>query len=285
MGLSIFRLSCVQQMALVTILSLLQSLLAHSAVSDTRDVVGVVRQNGARKNGNLLSALVLTETAGYRHLALEAAREWTLKVARNRKWKVEFSSDLRLPLQKSRYLRRYDVIVFMITTGSIFSKNEKDAFERYVNRGGAVVAVHSGMVTNVDWPFFRDLMGARFSGHARTQEARFVVTDAKHATVRGLPRSWMMEDEVYNLRKPLPLNDINVILGVDDRSFVGGKHPTFHPITWTKRHGNLQSRIWVTTLGHLSASFNGKGSAVWFQQHLAMGIEWAAMGGKQSRSM
>lgn len=236
--------------------------------------------------GKRLSALVLTESRGSRHPGLDAAMIMLNDHAWSRNWQIELSGNLMDPSGVLRDLESYDVIVFLLTTGSIFNKTQKKAFQRYVEKGGAVACINRGVTTHRTWKFFTSVIGARFHSSADSQEVRFRVLQKRSPIVRGIPHSWVAKEEVFNFRKPLELSKSEVLVAADDKSFTGGKHGTFHPVTWARRIGKVRSCVWVTTLGYLAGSYVGKRKAdKALQRQILMGIEWAAMGTKRARKI
>lgn len=233
---------------------------------------------------NIVRALVLTETAGYRHPAINSAQNLLRREAPNHNITIDFSLDLESPVNRLEELNSYDVIVFLITTKTIFSMKQEEAFKKYVEEGGAVVAIHSGMTTQPDSKYFRQLMGARFGGHPPTMNTRFVVLARNHGSTQGLPNSFHLFEEVYNLKKPLNIDGMHVVLSADENSYEGGTNGPIHPVTWTRKHGAVRSPVWVTTLGHVPKSFHGNSEEErFFQRHFVQGIAWAGKASRRSR--
>jgi len=63
------------------------------------------------------------------------------------------------------------VVVFLNTTGIIFTPGEQAAFERFVRRGGGFVGIHSASDTEYDWPWYGRLLGTYFRRHPAIQSA------------------------------------------------------------------------------------------------------------------
>lgn len=235
-------------------------------------------------SANKFSALVLTKTKGFSHASIPSAKIMIKKQAGYRKWNLDIANDLIRPRNNLNSLQKFDVIIFLLTTGTIFSASQQVAFQKYVENGGAVVAIHSGMTSMPNWRFFSDLMGARFGGHPRVQHVRMVVKNRSNPSMKGIPKSWVTNDEIYNLAKPVKLSTSQVFVVADETSYNGGINGNYHPITWGRFNGKARSRVWVTTLGHNGDSYIGfKKSNQHFQRQVVQGIEWAAAGTQDAR--
>lgn len=223
--------------------------------------------------------LVLTATAGFEHESIANATKLMQLHAEHRGWNLVVSQDANQHFGTSDSLRQFDVVVFLLTSGSIFSDAHKVAFQGYVQEGGAVVGVHSAIDTNKDWPFFTDMLGVEFVGHPNIQWARINTVAKEHPTAKFLPETWETLDEYYNFATPLQVDDKKILLAVDGTSYEGGLHSDIHPMSWTKRYLSSGARIWVTALGHADEMYSSyERHARLFQEHLALGVEWAANG-------
>ena len=52
-------------------------------------------------------------------------------------------------------LARYEAVVLLNTSGDVLDDAQQAAFERYVEAGGGLVALHSAIETEVAWQFLR----------------------------------------------------------------------------------------------------------------------------------
>ncbi len=60
-------------------------------------------------------------------------------------------------------------MVFLSTSGDVLDPSGRAALEAYVRGGGGFVGVHSAADTEYGWPFYGELVGARFAGHPAVQ--------------------------------------------------------------------------------------------------------------------
>ncbi len=89
----------------------------------------------------------------------------------------------------TRSLRRYDVVIFLSTTGTpIKDARQRAALTSYIRRGGGYLGVHAASDTRGDWPWYERLVGARFKRHDPGITRRAVeIVDGATAATRGLP--------------------------------------------------------------------------------------------------
>ena len=62
-------------------------------------------------------------------------------------------------------LARYDVVVWLTTTGDVLTDAQQAAFERYIRAGGGYAGIHAASDTEYDWAWYGGLVGAYFRDH------------------------------------------------------------------------------------------------------------------------
>lgn len=167
----------------------------------------------------------------------------------------------------------YDVVIQTcndINGGPAWPAPVREAFEKYLRRGGGVYVWHSGNNAFPDWPAYNDIIGIGWrkkefgyalvvaddgritrippgqgedTGHGKRFDAR-VQRLGDHPIHRGLPRAWLAADiEVYyHVRGPA--KKVTVL------SFAREPHTGLNwPIEWTVRYG--RGRVYTSTLGHV----------------------------------
>jgi type 1 glutamine amidotransferase len=211
--------------------------------------------------------LVFSKTTGFRHTSIPdgIAAVWRLGDQNN--FAVDATEDSSV--FTTDFLNRYDVVVFMSTTGDILNRQQEMAFENWIRQGGGFVGVHAAADTEYDWPWFGELVGGYFKSHPAQQDADIVVEDRTHLSTKHLPERWRRWDEWYNYREN-PRGTVNVLASLDESSYEGGEMSGDHPIAWYREFDG--GRAWYTGLGHTEASFVEPE----FMQHVLGGIEWAA---------
>jgi type 1 glutamine amidotransferase len=213
------------------------------------------------------SILVFSKTAGFRHGSIGPGREALEKLGREHGFDVVTSE--RPEDFSPENLARFRVVVFLNTTGTIFSQEQRQAFEEFIRAGDGFVGIHSAADTEYEWEWYGRLVGAYFINHPQIQEARIVVEDRKHPATAHLDREWIRRDEWYNFRAN-PRERVNILLSLDTSSFEGSRMMEDHPIAWF--HEFDGGRAFYTGLGHTNESFREEA----FLQHLLGAIQWAA---------
>ncbi|MFE0950492.1 ThuA domain-containing protein [Streptomyces mutabilis] len=207
--------------------------------------------------------LVYTRTTDYRHdsipagiAALRALGDFT----------VDATED---PAALERPLTPYAAVVFLSTSGEVLTPAGRERLAAHVEGGGGFVGVHAAACTEYDWPFYGELLGARFDRHPAYQPARVVVEDRHHPATRGLPPVWDFTDEWYDFRTS-PRGTVRVLARADESSYEGGGMGEDHPLVWCREQG--AGRVFYTALGHAAEAYADPD----FLAHLRGGVQWAA---------
>ncbi|MDG9694309.1 ThuA domain-containing protein [Streptomyces sp. DH17] len=207
--------------------------------------------------------LVYTRTTDYRHdsipagiAALRALGDFT----------VDATED---PAALERPLTPYAAVVFLSTSGEVLTQAGRERLAAHVEGGGGFVGVHAAACTEYDWPFYGELLGARFDRHPAYQPGRVVVEDRDHPATRDLPPVWDFTDEWYDFRTS-PRGTVRVLARADESSYEGGGMGEDHPLVWCREQG--AGRVFYTALGHAAEAYADPD----FLAHLRGGVQWAA---------
>ena len=211
--------------------------------------------------------LVFSRTAGFRHDSIPAGIEAIRDLGAAGSFTVTATEDAAQ--FTSTNLARFAAVVFLNTSGDVLDAAQQRAFEAYVRGGGGFVGVHAAADTEYDWPFYGDLVGARFASHPAVQPATVRVEDRAHPATAHLPAVWPRTDEHYDFRTN-PRATARVLATLDESTYSGGKMGADHPITWCK--AVQDGRSFYTGLGHTRASYAEPA----FRQLLLGGIRYAA---------
>lgn len=216
--------------------------------------------------------LVFSKTVEYRHASIPQGIVALATLGVQRGWRLDATEDAEQ--FNDATLSKYDVVVWLSTTGDVLNPEQQAAYERYVKSGKGTVGVHAGGTDTEhhDWPWFRHLIGAEFKSHPRQQQATLLVQDAQHPAAAGLPPKWSHWEEWYNFTA-LPAG-ASIVLAVDETSYDAGPDAMAvkfgsHPIAWYQEIEG--GRVFYTALGHTVEDY----SDPLFLGHLAGGIEWA----------
>lgn len=214
-------------------------------------------------------ALVFSKTAGFRHGSIPTGIAAIEKLGHDHGFSVTATEDANAFTDEN--LAKYDVVVWLSTTGDVLDDTQQAAFERYIENGGGYAGVHAASDTEYEWPWYGGLVGARFNGHPAQQTATIKVNGGSNPSTEDLPKQWTRFDEWYNFRDYTD-GAVRVLARLDESTYDAG--PTamgsFHPISWC--HPYDGGRAWYTALGHTGASY----AEPLFLSHLLGGIEQAA---------
>ncbi len=226
-------------------------------------------------------ALVFSKTAAFRHDSIPAGIAAIQGLGARNGFGVDATEDAAA--FTDRNLARYDVVIWLSTTGDVLDDTQQAAFERYIRAGGGYAGIHAASDTEYDWPWYGGLVGAYFRDHPGSVNAQFQVATVKvlgHDTpaTRPLPGRWVREEEWYNFRTN-PRGSVRVLAEVDESTYDprGYSQPggspgmgAHHPIAWYHRYGG--GRAFYTALGHKAGYY----TEPLLLAHILGGIEMAA---------
>ena len=213
------------------------------------------------------AVLVFTRTTGFRHASIDDGVAAIRRLGAANGFTVEATED---PTQiQDATLGRFRAVVFLSSTGDPLDQAQRAALERWVEGGGGWIGVHAAADAFYDWPWYGELLGARFRRHPPVQRATVHVTDRGHPSTQSLPAVWTRTDEWYDFRTN-PRGQVRVLAVVDESTYQGGGMGNDHPVTWSHEQG--RGRAWYTALGHTEASWSERR----FLAHILGGIRWAA---------
>ncbi|MEH0550597.1 ThuA domain-containing protein [Streptomyces sp. B21-101] len=207
--------------------------------------------------------LVYSRTAAYRHDSIPDA---VAAVRDLGEFTVDHTED---PGALEAPLDGYAAVVFLSTSGEVLTPGGRGRLSRYTEAGGGFVGVHAAACTEYDWPYYGELLGARFARHPEHQPGKAVVEDHGHPATRLLPTVWDFTDEWYDFRAN-PRGRVRVLVTADETSYEGGGMGADHPLVWCREQG--RGRVFYTALGHAAEAYRNPE----FLAHLRGGLLWAA---------
>jgi type 1 glutamine amidotransferase len=209
--------------------------------------------------------LLVTEARGFVHESIGPTADFIRRLgARSRAYNV-FPMSGAAALTRAR-LRRADAVVFAHTSGEL-PLPSRSAFLRFVRRGGAFIATHSGSDTFHEWPEYQHLLGAEFHRHGAVQPGRVLVDGRRSPITRGLGPALTITDEFYEFTAP-PLPGTRVLLRLDPGSVTDEMGQDL-PLVWTRRYG--RGRVFYDALGHVPDTWERRAHRL----ILSRGLAWA----------
>ena len=218
--------------------------------------------------------LILTKTGQYRHASLPDAVKAFVEMSEENGWKSTFTEDSSFFTKE--ILAKFDVVVFLLTNKNILTEDQKKAFKGFIQSGGGFVGVHSATVTEMEWFWYAQLIGARFIGHSGVQKGSIIIENKEHPSTNHINVDELpWEDEWYSLDRS-PREDVNVLISLDEKSIETKEFQNKsmamgdHPIAWY--HLFDGGRVFQTQLGHRSELYQDP----LFRTHLIGGVHWAS---------
>lgn len=188
-----------------------------------------------------------------------------LQLAKEKNFQVDTTEDSSIFTQEQ--LAKYNLIVFLNTTGDILDEAQQIEMRRFMQAGGNWVGIHAAADTEYGWPWYNELSGAWFLSHPKHQEATIMIDDPTHPSTSHINTQWTRFDEWYNYKNIR--EDINPVMHVDESSYEGGENGDYHPLAWYREVEN--GRSFYTGVGHTKESYTDAD----FIAHIWGGMEYA----------
>jgi uncharacterized protein len=225
------------------------------------------------------SALLFTKTEGYHHTSINEGVDAMRKLSEKHFFSIDWQENS--DVFNDEKLKKYDVIIFLSTSGDILNDEQKKAMERFIESGKGYVGIHSASDTEFNWPWYTKLVGRMFYIHPPKQTALLNVIDNNFPGMTRLPKSFFWTDEWYEFSGE-ETDDLKYLLTVDEKTYdtnaksstgrVAKSMGNFHPVSWY--HEFDGGRSFYTALGHIAALYEDD----LFLEHIYGGIYWAATG-------
>jgi type 1 glutamine amidotransferase len=157
-------------------------------------------------------------------------------------------------------LRQYQVVLWL--NEFPHTEEQRRAFERYMEHGGAWLGFHVSAYNDKDthWPWFVDFLGGAvfYNNSWPPLPAKLIVDDTRHPATRRLPQHYTAPiNEWYGWRPdPRSNKDVRVLITLDPANFPLGKKDILHggdiPVVWT----NTKFRMIYLNMGHGDHNFD-----------------------------
>jgi uncharacterized protein len=222
--------------------------------------------------------LLFSKTAGWHHESIHEGVAAIRKLGERHFFDVDWQENTAFITEQN--LKQYQAVIFLNTTGDVFTDEQQKVFEKFIQSGKGYVGIHSASDTEYEWPWYTKMVGMMFKIHPAQQTAYLNVVDSNFPGMERFPKKLLWTDEWYEFGE-LKANDLKYLLSLDEKSYnpaakwgtnEGKGMGSFHPISWY--HPYDGGRAFYTALGHIPATFSDQT----FLDHLYGGIYWAATG-------
>ncbi len=180
-------------------------------------------------------------------------------------YEAVFSNDLEN--FKYEKLRTFHAVFLNNTVGQIFVDPEVRAgLLRFVREGGGLAGYHGTSHASMDWPEFREMLGAVEGSHREpTEMATVKIDDPTNPLVAAFEgKAFVHQDEFYRfVEPPLSRDNVRVLMSMDiEKTDLnqgrGCARPCVRPdadyaLSWIRTYG--KGRVFFTALGHTPAFF------------------------------
>ena len=207
-----------------------------------------------------------------------AAKVWLAQLAAENNFAVDYITNTD-PINDA-YLAKYRLFIQLNYPPYRWTPVAKEAFERYITRGtGGWIGFHHAMLLgDFDgypmWPWWSHFMGdIRYTSYiAQFATATVKVDDPNHPATRGLPHSFVIDQEEWYTWSRSNRPNVRVLMSVDESTYTPRSMITMgdHPVVWTNEH--VKARNIYIFMGHHGELFQNKD----FTQLFRNSIFWAA---------
>ena len=222
--------------------------------------------------------LLFTKTAGFHHTSIHEGVDGIRALADRHNFSLDWQESPGIFANEER-LGRYDVVIFLNTTGDILDEAQQAGMEKFIQSGKGFVGIHAASDTEYDWDWYTKLVGRMFVIHPRQQTAVLKIEDRNFPGMNVFPDELLWTDEWYQYTDEKG-PELNYLISLDESTYdpnvqwgeKKGGPMGFHPMSWYHEYDG--GRSFYTGLGHIGAIY----SDPYFQQHLYGAIYWAATG-------
>ena len=152
----------------------------------------------------------------------------------------------------------------------------KNSLVEFIKDGKGLVVLHASVASFENWPEYGRIVGACFDGHPwKDIDVAFKVDCPAHPLTQAFKTtSFVLNDEIYQVKDPYSRDSLNVLVSIDaaktdmTREGINRKDRDFG-ITWIKKYG--KGRVFYCALGHKHELFWNST----ILQHYLDGIQYA----------
>ncbi|HZY82790.1 MAG TPA: ThuA domain-containing protein [Cyclobacteriaceae bacterium] len=176
--------------------------------------------------------------------------------------KFTFNSTRDWSNLNDKFLAEYDVVIWL----NDFPKDDdqRAAFERFINRGGAWYGCHVSAfnLPSSEWKWFNTFLGGAYfkTNNWPPAPAKVVVDDRTHPVTKRLPDSYISPTGEWYQWQPSPREnkDVKVLMSISQDAYPIGAKTVIQggdtPVVWT----NTKYKMLYMNMGHSNKIFSSE---------------------------
>ena len=222
------------------------------------------------------AVLIVSKTNGWRHFEHIPHSNDVLGDIAKQLGRKSFATE-NAAVFNDRDLGHFSVVVLNSASGDFMTPDQSAALERFVARGGGIVALHAAGDNSHTEPWYtKTIIGTKFVGHPggpdQFQPARIVVDQPRHPVMAGVKLPWSPVDEWYSFDANPAAAGMTVLARIDEASYRPGAQLMMgaHPVVWI--NPTTKGRVVYSALGHSPESYDDPN----YHRMLTNAIRWAA---------
>lgn len=221
--------------------------------------------------------LVITEGGGQHGPFSDEALRWIEEEGRSQSFRMEVIHNAT-PITDD-YLSQFQLIIQLDFPPYTWPEEAEAAFMRYIDegRGGWIGFHHATLLGEFDgypmWQWFSDFMGGiRFRNYiAPLADGQVTVERPEHPIMRGVPASFLLQDDEWYTYDRSPRPHVQVLAHVDESTYRPASEITMgdHPVVWVNE--GKKARNVYFQMGHSPKLFQSEA----FTEMFRNAIRWS----------
>lgn len=223
--------------------------------------------------------VVLAEAGGIHRPFVDAAIVWLQSESVKENFAINYI-ETTAPVNEA-FLAKYKLFIQLNYPPYDWTPAAVDAFKKYIEegQGGWIGFHHATLLGEFDgypmWSWFSQFMGGiRFTNYIpKFATAKVLVEEAKHPALKGVPPSFVIENEEWYTYDKSPRPNVHVLATVDESTYspeTKTKMNGDHPVIWCNEH--VKARNIYIFMGHHPELFENPA----FTKIFSNSILWAA---------
>jgi type 1 glutamine amidotransferase len=222
--------------------------------------------------------IAIAEAGGIHQPFVDAAKVWLAKEAVRDHFTIDYIQDT--DQINEAFLTQYRLFIQLNYPPYRWTPTAKSAFQKFIEEGriGWIGFHHASLVGEFDgfamWPWYHEFIGGiRWKNYIPTfSSAKVMVEDSSHPAMKGLGKSFEVENEEWYTYDKSPRPNVHVLASVDENSYTPSSPIKMgdHPVVWSNEH--YKARNIYIFMGHHHELFQNKA----YTKLVHNSILWAA---------